>query len=236
MLNDEHRLFLSVSTYLENVPAVHHTDHPIQYQVTHLFIRPKALRDWPYPISLVGLDRDISSPGSATPVSSTMTQSTPFWEATISSMAAIPMSLKEQQRHPFGSDSRAVVWELESGSDSVNDLATRSAQSRPCDSSAKYLRCRSYRQSLLDQHWTDVSTVDSPFMQTAILYPWSAVRTYLQSSQLGHRRQGTKRTLTMSISPLLNIRSRGLLGSLVFRAALMVQLQARRPQEDWQVR
>lgn len=151
-------------------------------------------------------------------------------------MAAIPISLNEQQRHPFGSDSRAVVWELESGSDNVNDLATRSAQSRPCDSSAKYLRYRSYRQSLLNQYWTDVGTSDLPFMQTAILYPWSAVRTYLQSSQLGQRRHGNKRTLAMSISPLLNIRSRGLLGSLVFRAALMVQLRAHRLRVDWYIR
>ncbi len=51
----------------------------------------------------------LDSPGSATPVSSTTTQSTLSpWEATISSMAAIPMSLTEQQRHPFGRDRKEV--------------------------------------------------------------------------------------------------------------------------------
>jgi hypothetical protein len=53
-----------------------------------------------------------------------MTQSTPFWEATISSIAAIPISLNEQHKQPFGRDNSAVVCELLSGSESVKDLAT----------------------------------------------------------------------------------------------------------------
>lgn len=71
-------------------------------------------------------------PGSATPVSSTMTQSTPFWEAAISSMAAIPISLNEQQRHPLGNERNDVVCEFVSGSDNVKDLATsQSVSSSP---------------------------------------------------------------------------------------------------------
>jgi len=40
-------------------------------------------------------------------------------------MAAMPISLNEQHKQPFGRDNRAVVWELLSGSDSVKDLASR---------------------------------------------------------------------------------------------------------------
>jgi hypothetical protein len=52
-----------------------------------------------------------------------MTQSTPFWEATISSIAAIPISLNEQHKHPLGRERREVVCALVSGSDRVRDLA-----------------------------------------------------------------------------------------------------------------
>lgn len=58
----------------------------------------------------------IRSPGSATPVSSTKTQSTPCWLATISSIAAIPISLTEQQRHPFGRDRKDDVCSPVTGS------------------------------------------------------------------------------------------------------------------------
>ena len=57
------------------------------------------------------------SPGSATPVSSTITQSTlSRCCATISSMAAIPRSFTEQQRHPFGRERNEVDWVEEEGS------------------------------------------------------------------------------------------------------------------------
>jgi hypothetical protein len=68
-------------------------------------------------------------------------------------MAAMPISLNEQQRHPLGSDSSAVVREFESGSDRVNDLADLSANSVGV-MGMRYLQYRSYRQSLLNQHCT----------------------------------------------------------------------------------
>ena len=67
------------------------------------------------------------------PVSSTITQSTAStWEATISSMAAIPMSLTEQHRHPLGRERNEVDWDLVRGSDKVSVRAERRVAHQSC--------------------------------------------------------------------------------------------------------
>lgn len=126
--------------HFEHVPTIDDADHSVEDQITHLLICPETPSYRAY-----SKLRDVlvyDSPGSATPVSSTSTQSTlSFCEAIISSIAAIPISLNEQQRHPFGRLSMDVLWASLSVPERVSALAMTSALSSTCDNTP---RCTFY--------------------------------------------------------------------------------------------
>jgi hypothetical protein len=74
-------------------------------------------------------------------VSSTTTQSTPCCTA-ISSIAAMPMSLKLQHRHPFGSERNEEVCSPVEGSRRVRDLDSMSVVSPKSERGVRGFRKR----------------------------------------------------------------------------------------------